>query len=178
MDLEQSVEIRDAEVSDAESIAEIYNREILQSHSNYESVPQTVAQRSEWIERLKNQNYPVLVAVHNGIVQGCAALTPFHPVSGYRHTATGSIYLREDARGKGLGKQLIQKLLELAGKRKIHTIIAGVNSENSRSIALMKKMGFQQVGHFKEIGFKNGKWHDDVCLQLILRDSSEIKSNL
>lgn len=160
--------IRKAEEKDVKKLVEIYNHEVRTTESNYETTLQTVEARTEWLKRLQSLNYPVLVAVEKDEVVGFAALTPFHPLSGYKHTATGSIYLDEKHQGIGIGKKIAEALLAAAYEIKIHTIIAGINSENKRSIALMKSMGFVEAGYFREIGTKNGKWLDDVCLQLVL----------
>ncbi len=160
--------IRNAESSDAEEIARIYNYEVLHSEVNYESVPQTVEYRREWIGRIKSLNFPLFVATKNDSVIAFAALTPFNILTGYKHSATGSIYIDPEHQGAGLGKKLALALISSAKQVGIHAIIAGINSENKRSISLLKSVGFEQAGYFKEIGFKNGKWLDDVCLQLLL----------
>jgi L-amino acid N-acyltransferase len=89
-------------------------------------------------------------------------------LSGYRFTVSGSIYVKPGRRGAGVGRALSKCLLSAARERGYHCILAGVNSENRASIALLESFGFERVGHFREIGQKNGRWHDDVCLQKIL----------
>ena len=165
--------VRPAVIGDAAAIAEIYNIEVEGAETNYASQRETVESRAGWISGLKEKGFPVLVAEDvEGQVVGFGALTPFHPLAGYRFTVTGSLYVHANCRGKGVGKILAESLLKAAKKRDVHSIIAGINSNNEASIQLHRSMGFQQVGHFKEIGFKNGKWHDDLCFQLILPKSS------
>jgi len=162
------VEIREASLNDAARIAAIYNDEVMEGTRNYETQLHTEVHRREWLERLRHQNYPVLVGIKESIVAGFAAITPFHPVSGYRATGTGSIYVAKEFRRSCVGRGLGEAMLNEARKRNIHTLIGGVNAENTASLALLESFGFQRVGYFKEIAYKNGKWHDDVCLQLIL----------
>jgi len=159
--------IRPAQVKDAEAIAAIFNYEVDHGLSHYGDTRQTIEERSEWIVRLRHGEYPVLVAEEGARVVGFAALTPFHPLSGYRFTVTGSIYVDASIRGAGVGRALASALFAAAKERGYHSILAGVNSENKASITLLKSFGFEQVGYFKEIGFKAGAWRDDVCLQLV-----------
>lgn len=160
--------IRDAQLRDAEAIAAIFNHEVEHGISNYEGRRHSPEERAEWMVRLRHGEYPVLVAEAAGRVAGFAALTPFHPLSGYRFTVTGSIYVDKSARGTGVGRALAARLFAAAKEKGYHSILAGVNSENAVCIALLKSFGFEAVGYFKEIGFKAGKWRDDVCLQLVL----------
>ncbi len=160
--------IRRAQSSDAEAIASIFNHEVEEGLSNYESRRHSPLEREEWLERLEKSEYPVMVAEENERVLGFAALTPFHPLSGYRFTVTGSIYVDSSTRRAGVGKSLATELLKEARIRRYHSILAGVNSENVACLALLKTFGFEPVGHFREIGWKNGKWRDDICLQLLL----------
>lgn len=160
--------IRSATKLDATEISNIYNFEVNHSLNNYAEQIEKVEDRQEWIESLQKRDYPVLVAEKSGLVIGMGALTPFHPLSGYRFTATGSLYVAHDHRRSGAGQALGRHLIEAARKKGIHTIIAGINAQNEASIEFHRSFGFEKVGHFKQIGHKNGAWHDDVCMQLIL----------
>lgn len=166
--MENTLTVRDAKIEDTRAIAEIYNHEVQTSEANYESLIDTSEKRTQWLTQLQDLKYPVLVAELNQSVVGFAALTPFHPLSGYRFTATGSVYIAKGHRGEGVGRALLEELRIRAKQKEIHSIVAGVNSKNNASIGLLKSFGFQEVGFFKEIGFKNGVWLDDVCLQLHL----------
>jgi len=163
--------IRRARIEDARRIAAIFNFEVEHGISNYESRLHSVDERSEWVERLQQAEYPIFVAEQNEVVVGFAALTPFHSLQGYRFTVTGSIYVDAAARGTGIGRQLASSLFTAARERGYHSVLAGVNSENAACIALLKTFGFEEVGRFREIGWKQGQWRDDVCLQLILPGS-------
>lgn len=170
---ETAVAVREAKASDVPVITAIYNFEVASAHNHYESEPQRVEDRLAWLEGLQRRGYPVLVAEADGEVAGFAALTPFHPLSGYRFTVSGSIYVKAGRRGAGVGRALAAELHRQAVERNFHCILAGVNSENTASIQLLQSFGFEKVGYFKHIGFKNGRWHDDVCLQLLLSNEEE-----
>lgn len=162
--------IRNAEPRDAAEIAAIFNFEVLEGASNYESAPTTAEARMQWIADLTVQNYPVLVAEISGKVVGFGALTPFARLSGYKHTTSGCIYIHQEFRAKHIGRQIGNALWSEGERRGFHSVIAGVNSRNTASLALLKGMGFVERGYFPEIGFKNGEWLDDVCLQFLFRN--------
>ncbi len=168
--------IRTATLDDAAAIARIFNEEVEAGHATYETVAHTELQRREWLKSLLARKFPVLIA--EGVVgevrtiRGFAALTPFHPASGYRGTVTAQIYLTENSRGRGVGSALIERLYSAASEAGFHTVIAGVNSKNFACQSLLKKFGFEPVGHFRQIGFKNGQWWDDICFQLMLPATS------
>jgi len=160
--------IRGAESKDVFRLVAIYNHEVSQSQSNYESRLQTFEERSLWLDNLLVRGYPVRVAELDGEVIGFGALTPFHPLTGYRHTVTGLLYVDHQHRRTGVGSSLVEALIVEAKRRQFHSIIAGVNSANEPCLSLMARFGFERVGYFREIGRKGDKWFDDICLQLIL----------
>jgi len=165
--------VRPATSADVEAITAIFNFEVEHGLSNYESRLHSSAERREWLAQLQQSGYPVLVAQSENAVVGFAALTPFHSLSGYRFTVTGSIYVDSRNRGNGVGRALAAELFAGAVRRGYHSVLAGVSSENSASIALLKSFGFEEVGRFREIGWKKGQWRDDVCLQLIFPGSEK-----
>jgi L-amino acid N-acyltransferase len=164
----KAIAVRTATPADAAAIAVIYNDEVTGGVTNYEVKQHSATERRLWLEGLAERGYPILVAEAEGTVIGFCAITPFHPVSGYRYTATGSIYIAREHRRTGVGHALGEAMIAEARRRGLHTLIGGVNSENRASLALLESFGFQRVGYFREIGRKNGQWHDDICLQLLL----------
>jgi L-amino acid N-acyltransferase len=161
--------VRSATHNDISTIVEIFNFEVSEGTSNYESTLQTVEERTKWVSDLQTQNYPVLVIEAADKVVGFGALTPFARLTGYRLTTSGCIYIHHEFRTRGIGRALGMALWEEGKKRGFHSVIAGVNSKNSASLALLFSMGFEKRGYFPEIGFKNGEWLDDVCLQLFFQ---------
>jgi phosphinothricin acetyltransferase len=81
---------------------------------------------------------------------------------------TDTIYVNKNARASGVGKRLLTELISLAKKGGFHTMIAGVDASNNKSIEFHKKFGFSEVGTFNEVGFKFDKWLDLKFLQLLL----------
>ena len=166
-ELEPSFAICEAALADTQEITEIYNSEV-GGVSHYALEPESPESRALWLQNLQKLNLPILVAKVQNKVIGFGALTPFHPAAGYGKTVSGQLYLHKQWRAKGIGTALARQLIQLAGQRSIKTILAGINSRNHPSIRLHEALGFEKVGYFKCIGYKNGEWQDDVCMQLIL----------
>ena len=96
------------------------------------------------------------------------SLGDWRPFDGYRHTVEHSIYIRNDRRGTGISKTLMIELIERARGLGKHVMVAGIEAGNAASIRLHQKLGFEQVGHLKEVGTKFGTWLDLAFLQLTL----------
>ena len=101
-----------------------------------------------------------------GVVLGYASYGPWRDFDGYRHTAEHSVYVRETARGQGIGRNLMEALIAEARSRGIHVLVAGIEAENTASILLHHKMGFLDVGTLHEVGTKFGRWLDLTFMEL------------
>ena len=99
---------------------------------------------------------------------GFSSIGPFRAWAAYKYSVENSVYVAAEARGKGIGKLLIPPLIEAAKKLELHTIIAGVDATNEASLRLHKSFGFEEVAHFKEVGWKFERWLDLKFLQLIV----------
>ena len=158
--------IRPATPADLPGILEIYNDAVLHTTASYDYEPRTLEHRAAWFEERTREGYPVFVAVEGvGRVAGWSALNPFHARFGYRFTAENSIYVAADRRGQGVGKLLLPPLIEGARVKQLHAIIAAIDAANEASLRLHAAFGFEKVGHFKETGFKFGRWLDVVYLE-------------
>jgi phosphinothricin acetyltransferase len=109
--------------------------------------------------------YGRLVAVHDGLVVGWAALTPVSDRCVYAGVAEVSIYIGADARGIGVGSSLIQRLIDESEEQGIWTLQAGIFPENAPSIALHEKLGFRVVGRRERLGKLGGRWQDVLLLE-------------
>jgi phosphinothricin acetyltransferase len=159
--------IRPAKPGDLASIADIYNHYVLQSTCTFQTEPDTLEGRKEWLD-LRGDRYPVLVAEVGGEVVGWGSLSRFHPRSSAWHTLEDSVYVRHDMRGKGIGKALLYGLIERGRALGFHSIVAGIAHDQPASIALHEKLGFREVAHLREVGYKQDTWIDVKMFQLML----------
>jgi phosphinothricin acetyltransferase len=103
-------------------------------------------------------------------VVGFASFGEFRAWPGYRYTVEHSVHVRADRRGAGVGSALMRQIIDAARRQQKHVLIAGVDAENAASIRFHERLGFERVAHFRQVGFKFGRWLDLVFLQLMLQD--------
>lgn len=145
--------IRLADSNDAAGIAAIYNPYILDTIITFEEeplAPETVVERVDRVSK----TFPWLVFEQQGKLLGYAYAQPWKDRSAYRYTCETSIYLAQDARGKGIGVQLYTELLDRLSQHGMRVAIAGIALPNPASIALHEKLGFHKVAHFEAVGIK------------------------
>jgi len=159
--------IRPVELSDCKAITDIYNYYIETTVITFEEVPMTVPEMQNRINGIR-ELFPYLVYEENGEILGYAYVDAFHSRSAYRFTLENSIYLRNGRQGKGMGKALLNALLNEVKKRNAHSIMAKIALPNERSVKLHEAFGFKNVGTLKEVGRKFDKWLDVGYWELIL----------
>lgn len=184
------MQIVDAQPVHAPGIAAIYNDAVAHTTAVWNEQLVDADNRAAWLADRQAAGFPVLVAVGSaggagsadgagtsgaadgpagtGEVLGYATYGPWRAFDGYRHTVEHSVYVRGDQRGKGLGRTLMEALLERAGTQGIHVMVAGIEAGNTGSLVLHEKLGFEKVGHLPQVGAKFGKWLDLVFLQKTL----------
>jgi phosphinothricin acetyltransferase len=161
--------IRDAEAKDIDGIVAIYNDAVANTTAIWNEVTVDVANQAAWLADRQRLGYPVLVAVDDmGAVLGYASFGAWRAWDGYRHTVEHSVYVRTDQRGGGIGQSLMIELIDRARILGKHVMVAGIEAGNDASIRLHHKLGFETVGHLKEVGTKFGAWLDLAFLQLTL----------
>ncbi|WFS23548.1 MULTISPECIES: GNAT family N-acetyltransferase [Rhizobium] len=158
--------LRDAVDADLASIRDIYNHAVEHSTAIWNEVLVDVDNRRQWWNARVAKGYPVLVAIVAGKVAGYASYGDWRAFDGYRHTVEHSVYVDREARGAGIGEQLMRALIERAAAGNVHVMIAGIEAENAASIRLHEKLGFRVVGTFSEVGIKFGRWLDLTCMEL------------
>jgi phosphinothricin acetyltransferase len=162
------MDIRDATVEDGPGILAIYNDVIATTTAVYSETPTTLDDRIAWWRSRIEQRYPVLVAADATGVIGFASFGDFRAWPGYRFTVEHSVHVRADRRGRGVGTSLVSALIVQAGALGKHVMIAGIDADNTQSIRLHERLGFDRVAHFHQVGFKFGRWLDLVFLQRFL----------
>ncbi|WP_284757620.1 GNAT family N-acetyltransferase [Agrobacterium sp. fls2-241-TYG-188a] len=163
-----TIQLRDATVEDLPGIMDIYNDAVLNTTAIWNEIVVDLDNRKEWFKARKDRGFPVIVAVMDAQVTGYASYGDWRAFDGYRHTREHSIYVHKNARGLGLGKQLMQALIDHARSNDVHVLIGAIESENMASIRLHEAMGFRIAGRFSEVGTKFGRWLDLTCMELKL----------
>lgn len=151
--------IRPASAADLAAISAIYNYYVTRATCTFALVEETLEDRRVWFEG-RNAIHPVLVAEEAGQIVGWASLSEWNKRGAYAKTVESSIYIQHAHHRRGIGKVLMNRLLELATELKLHSVIAGITTDQNASMELHRGLGFVEVARFKEIGFKFGKWLD------------------
>lgn len=162
------IQIREYQETDAVAILEIINYNILNATALYDYNIRSLEQQIQILESKLKAGFPVIVAEENGKVVGFGMYSEFRFREAYKFTVEHSVYVHQDSQGKGIGKELLARLIQLAKEQKLHTMIGVIDSENQNSIDFHHKMGFSTVGIIKESGFKFNRWLNSVFVQLIL----------
>jgi len=160
--------IRLATVDDLTAINDIYNYYVPRSTCTYQLEPETIEARTRWFHEHDPERYPVVVAERGGEVVGWGSLSKFRERAAYAPTVEGSVYIRHDCHRQGLGRMILLDLIERARAAGYHSLIGGVDAEQTASIALQESLGFQRVAHLKQVGYKFDRWLDVIYLQLML----------
>ena len=160
--------MREATEADLEGLAAIYNEVIASSTAVFSYLPVSVDERRRCWQARTAQGYPLLVAHDEHGVAGFGTFGDFRPWPGYRFTVEHTLHVRADARGRGLGTQMLQALVQRARALGKHVMVAGVDAGNAASIRLHERCGFAQAGRLREVGYKFDRWLDLVFLQRAL----------
>jgi L-amino acid N-acyltransferase YncA len=151
--------IRSATSRDAAAIAAIYDPVVRATPISFETDPPGPDEMARRIAAT-TRTHPWLVAEQDGVVLGYAYGAPARSRAAYRWCAEVSVYLAAEARGRGVGGELLDELLDELSRRGIATVIAGTTLPNPASVRLFESRGFEQVGVFRRAGYKLGAWHD------------------
>lgn len=160
------MEIRKVGISDAEQIAEIYNYYVLNSHSTFEIESVGVVEMKKRIGEI-SAKHPYFVLIEEGKILGYAYAAQYKTRAAYQTSVEISVYVRNGVTQKGIGTRLYSKLFEELAESKTHAVIAGIALPNEASIKLHEKFGMEKVAHFREVGFKLGRWIDVAYWELI-----------
>lgn len=162
------IEVRDADEDDLPALLAIYNDIILTTTAVWHAEPHTLQMRQEWFALKREHGHPVFVAISGTEVVGFSTFGPFRPWHGYRFTVENSVYVAAAHRGKGIARLLLPPLINAARLLDIHAIVAGIEATNDASIRLHSRFGFEEVAHFKQVGYKFDRWLDLKFMELII----------
>jgi L-amino acid N-acyltransferase YncA len=160
--VEKEIAIRQMVMEDWDSVRSIYVAGLATSDATFET---EAPSWERWNE--SHLSVPRLVAVFSGdgVVVGWAALAPVSTRAVYRGVAEVSVYLADNFKGKGIGKELLKQLIDVSEQEGIWTLQASVFPENIASLSLHKIFGFREVGTRHRIGILHGRWRDTVLLE-------------
>src|ERR1700722_1118887 len=165
------ITFRSARETDLPEILGIYNDVILHTTAVYSYEPHTPEMRKAWYESKIRDGYPLFVAEEDSRVVGLSTYGSFRTWPAYKYTVENSVYVAADQRGKGIARLLMPPLIDAARGQGYHAIIASIDAANEASLRLHRSFGFEEVAHFREVGFKFGRWLDLKFLELLLPDS-------
>ncbi|EFH12643.1 GNAT family N-acetyltransferase [Pseudoroseomonas cervicalis] len=164
-----SLTLRPAAEADLPAIAAIYGHHVAHGRASFETAPPDLDEMRRRHAAITGAGMPYLVAEAEGEVLGYAYASAYRPRAAYGNTVENSIYVRADAVGRGLGRQLLAALIsacEALGFRQMIAVIG--DSNNMASIRLHEAAGFTPVGTLRSVGRKHGEWLDVVLLQRAL----------
>ena len=170
------IEIRPAMAADLPAITAIYREAVLHGTATFELDPPDLAEMTRRFEALSAGGFPYLVALQDGRVLGYAYASLHRPRPAYRFTVENSIYLDRSAQRRGIGTQLLQRLIAECETRPYRQIVAVIgDSANAGSISLHRNAGFSMIGVHPDVGFKFGRWLDTVMMQLPINGGGRTK---
>jgi phosphinothricin acetyltransferase len=163
------VTIRDATPGDLPAIQAIYAHHVMHGLASFEEVAPPVEEMRARFEANVGAGMPYLVAEAGGRVVGYGYASSYRTRSAYRYTVENSIYIDEQARGRGVGTALLEALIARCRRGPWRQMLAVIgDSANAASIGVHRKAGFRQVGLLERVGYKHGRWVDSVVMQLEL----------
>jgi L-amino acid N-acyltransferase YncA len=160
------VDIRPAQRADAAAIAAIYAHYVATSAATFDESPAGPDEFAAKIAAAGSAGLPFVVAEDAGEVAGYAYLGAYRPRPAYRYTVENSVYVAPEARGRGVGRALLERLIDdgsRAGVREVVAVIAVTG--DAASVALHRACGFREAGRLTAVGFKFGRWHDTLLMQ-------------
>jgi L-amino acid N-acyltransferase YncA len=161
-----SLEIRPTVAADLPFITGIYEHAVLYGTATFELTAPDLAEMTRRFDALMDGGYPYLVAALDGRVVGYAYAGPYRPRPAYRFTVENSVYLEPAIHRRGIGLQLMRRLIEECEARGFRQMIAVIgDSANAGSIGVHTRCGFQMIGTHPSVGFKFGRWLDTVMMQ-------------
>lgn len=161
------MKIRGAALSDAASIAAIYNHFVTTSTITFEETEVSSGEMVNRIENVQAAGLPWHVATDEDNLVGYAYATPWKARSAYRYAVEVTVYVTPARFGTGIGTALYGKLLPALQQQNIHTALAAIALPNPGSIALHERCGFRKAAHFHQVGFKMQRWIDVGYWQLV-----------
>lgn len=163
------MQVRNATAADIPAIAAIYGAAVSSGTASFELEPPDAAEMRRRFETITSAGFPYLVAELDGRVLGYAYVSQYRPRPAYRYSVENSIYVAPDAHRSGVGRRLLDALIDAATAKGYRQMIAVIgDSRQAASIGLHRNAGFTFVGTIHSVGYKHGRWLDSVLMQRAL----------
>ncbi|MDP3410056.1 GNAT family N-acetyltransferase [Bosea sp. (in: a-proteobacteria)] len=167
--------IRPATPADIPAIAAIYGDAVRNGTASWELDAPDEAEMLRRLEAILAGGYPYLVAQRDDLLLGYAYASAYRPRPAYRSTVENSIYIAPDAQGAGIGSALLAALIEACTAEGFRQIIAVIGDGTGASVGsrrLHERAGFRLIGVAEKVGFKHGRWLDQMLMQKDLGEGS------
>lgn len=159
--------VRAMRPDDAASVCAIYNQGIDDRLATLETRNRTPAEQADWLSR-RGPRHPVFVAEHDTVVVGWASLNSFNPRTVYDYVTDFSLYVERAYRGRGVGRLLLEQLIECARELGYHKMVLAMFPFNESGKTLYGEFGFREVGIYEEQGFLDGRWVDVLIMEKLI----------
>jgi phosphinothricin acetyltransferase len=154
----------------SKAILAIFNEAIAHSTALYDYQLRGDADMEAWFDGKERRNYPVICAEdESGELMGFASYGQFRERPAYKYTVEHSVYVDARFRGRGVGRLLLEAIIEAAERQDYHVLVGGIDASNAISIRLHERLGFTACGIVRQAGFKFGRWLDLAFYQRILK---------
>lgn len=158
--------IRKAAIEDIEEITRIYNEAILITVATFDTTPKNIIEQKNWFQE-HGKRYPIIVAQENERIAGWASLSEWSDRCAYSETVEISLYVESASQGRGIGKALMNSIMEVGEKAGFHTVIARIADGNEVSVHIHEQAGFDHIGVMREVGRKFDRVIDVYLMQKI-----------
>lgn len=165
--------VRFARPEDLRALADIYNHEVVHGTATLDLDPQPLEERRRWMEAHPGGRHPLIVAEENGQVAGYASLSPYREKQAYATTVELSVYVGAGHRGRGVGRALMETVLEIARSREdVHCVVSVITAGNGASEALHRRFGFEFCGTVPQAAYKLGAWRSVDTWALVVGEKA------
>src|SRR5207302_1705408 len=161
---------RPARPDDAETIARIYNEGIADRVATFETRPRTADELRAAIES-RAPRYPTVVVERDGRVIAWAGASEYRPRECYAGIGEFSVYVARESRGDGAGREAMIALVAACEAAGLWKLVSRIFPENVASLALMRRLGFREVGTYRRHARLDGEWRDVVIVERLLGEA-------
>jgi phosphinothricin acetyltransferase len=160
-----------ATIADSTAIARIYNHGLAERTATFETVPRTAADVERWFD----ERHPIVVIEDGGNVIAFASTSTYRARECYAGIAEFSVYVAAEARRQGAGRLAMEALMQEAERRGFWKLVSRIFVENTASRALMKRLGFRDVGVYEKHGRLDGVWRDVVIVEYLIKTNIDLR---